>query len=82
MKIVDAKDTRTIDRLLSPARVDDRAFDRRVRTIVDEVRTGGDRALLRFARRFDHAAAPLEVSAKEMRTGAARVEPAVRRAIA
>jgi len=81
MTIVDARDTREIDRLVTPARVDDRAFDRRVQTIVDGVRTGGDRALARFARRFDHVSGPIEVTAEEMRDGAARVEPAVRRAI-
>jgi histidinol dehydrogenase len=83
MKIVDAKNTRAIDRLLAPAeRPGDRAFERRVQRIVDEVRTGGDRALARCAKRFDRLSGPIEVSAKEMRDGAARVEPAVRRAIA
>jgi histidinol dehydrogenase len=83
MKIVDASDTRAIDRLLAPVeRPDDRAFERRVQRIVDEVRTGGDRALARCATRFDRLSGPIEVSAEEMRHGAARVEPAVRRAIA
>ena len=68
--------------MLTPARRDDRAFDRRVQAIVDAVRTGGDRALLRFARKFDRLAAPVEVSAEEIRDGAARVDPPVRRAIA
>ena len=81
MKIVDASDKRRIDRLVTPPRGDDRAFERRVQTIVDAVRTGGDRALARFARRFDHVSGPIEVTAEEMRDGAARVEPAVRRAI-
>ncbi len=82
MRIVEATDTRTIERLLAPARSGDRAFERRVKTIVDGVRTGGAPALARFAKRFDHVSGPLEVSAREMRIGAARVEPAVRRAIA
>ncbi len=81
MKIVDASDTRGIDRLVTPPRRDDRAFERRVQTIVDEVRTGGDRALARFAKRFDRVSGPLEVTEKEIRDGAARVDPAVRRAI-
>ena len=81
MKIVDASDKRAIARLLAPARRDDRAFERRVQAIVDRVRTGGDRALARFARRFDHVSGPIEVTAEEMRDGAARVDPAVRRAI-
>jgi histidinol dehydrogenase len=82
MKIVEASDTRAIDRLLAPAGADDRAFERRVQAIVDAVRDDGDRALAGFARRFDRVSGPIEVTAKEMRAGAARVDPAVRRAIA
>ena len=82
MRIVEANDTRAIDRLLVPAGGDDRAFERRVQAIVDGVRTGGDRALARFAKRFDRVSGPIEVSAADMRTGAARVEAPVRRAIA
>jgi histidinol dehydrogenase len=82
MKIIDASNTRAIDRLVAPAKGDDRAFELRVLRIVEQVRTGGDRALARFARRFDRVSGPIEVTAKEMRDGAARVEPAVRRAIA
>jgi len=81
LKIVSASDTRAMARLLAPARGDDRALDRRVQAIVDAVRTGGDRALTRFARRLDGLSAPIEVSADEIREGASRVEPAVRRAI-
>ncbi|MGH9143211.1 MAG: histidinol dehydrogenase [Vicinamibacterales bacterium] len=82
MKIVEASNARALDRLLAPTGRDDRAFERRVLRIVDEVRSGGDRALSRLARRFDRVTGAIEVSAKEMREGAARAEPAVRRAIA
>ena len=82
MKIVNAGDKRAIARLLTADAADDRAFERRVQTIVDGVRTGGDRALARFAKRFDGVSGPIEVTAKQMRDGAARVDPAVRRAIA
>jgi histidinol dehydrogenase len=87
MKIINASNARAIDRLLaggdpSTGLGAGRAFERRVQAIVDGVRTGGDRALTRFAKRFDHLSGPIEVTAKEMRDGAARVEPAVRRAIA
>ncbi len=82
MRIVEANDTRSIERLLAPGRSGDRAFERRVRTIVDGVQAGGDAALARFARRFDGVSGSLEVSSREIRVGAARVEPAVRRAIA
>ena len=82
MKIIEDRNTRAIDRLIAPAAGDDRALERRVQTIVDAVRTGGDRALARFAERFDHLTGRIEVTPKEMRDGAARVDPAVRRAIA
>ncbi len=82
MRIVEARDTRALNRLLARREHDDRPFERRVQRIVDEVRTGGDRALARFAKRFDRVTSSLEVTPKEMREGAARVDPAVRRAIA
>ena len=82
MKIVEASDTRALNRLLARRERDDRPFERRVQRIVDEVRTGGDRALARFAKRFDRVTGSLEVTPKEMREGAARVDPAVRRVIA
>ena len=82
LRIIDGGDTRAIRRLLAPAARTDKAFDRRVATIVDAVRDRGDRALERFARRFDNVSPPLEVSVDEIRAGAARVEPAVRAAIA
>ena len=82
LRIIDATDTRSIRRLIAASSREDRAFERRVRTIVDAVRTGGDRALERYARRFDGMSPPLEVSAADMHAAAARVDPAVRRAIA
>jgi histidinol dehydrogenase len=81
MRIIEASDTRALSRLLAPATGDDRRFERRVQAIVDAVRAGGDRALERFARRFDQASPPLEVSADEMRREALKVDPAVRLAI-
>jgi histidinol dehydrogenase len=82
VKIIRSSETRAIDRLLAPAGAEDRAFERRVRKIVDTVQTGGDRALARCARRFDGVTGPLEVTPKQMREQAATVDPAVRRAIA
>jgi len=62
VRIIDARNQRALNRLLAPPSRDDRAFERRVRTIVDGVRTGGDRALVGYARRFDRVAPPLEIS--------------------
>jgi histidinol dehydrogenase len=81
MRIVSATDRRALERALPPTRRTDRAFERRVRAIVDRVRADGDRALVGFARRFDGVTPPLEISRDEMQDGAARVAPEVRRAI-
>jgi histidinol dehydrogenase len=81
LRIIDASDRRALDPLLARGRRVDRAFDRRVRAIVDRVRDDGDAALERFARRFDGLTGSLEMSADEIRDGAARVAPDVRRAI-
>ena len=81
MRIVDATNRRALARVFARDRAADRAFLRRVATIVDRVRIEGDRALLRFARRFDDARPPLEVSHKEMLAEAERVPVTVRRAL-
>ena len=81
MRVIDAADRAAMARLFRRAVRSDRALERRVRAIVDRVRDGGDRALTSLARRFDGLRAPIEVTREEMREGAARVEPAVRRAI-
>jgi len=82
MRIIEARDARAINRLLNPPSGRDRVFERRVQTIVDRVRANGDRALNAYARRFDGAAGAREIPASTIRAEAARVDPAVRRAIA
>jgi histidinol dehydrogenase len=81
MKIIEARNKRALNRLLARGRTADRALERRVAAIVDGVRRGGDAALVRFARTLDGVAPPIEVSAAEMRNGAALVSLDVRRAI-
>ena len=81
MRIVESTDRRALARVLRPSVRADQTFERRVRTIVDAVRRDGDRALERFARRFDDVTDGLEVEADEMRREAARVPVDVRRAI-
>ena len=61
LKIVDSKNRRAVQALLAPERVRDAATDRRVAAIVTGVRRGGDRALLRYARKFDGLDEPIEV---------------------
>jgi histidinol dehydrogenase len=82
MRIIEASDKRAIGRVLTPAAPRDRALERRVQTIVDRVRAGGDRALAQLARRFDGVSGAIEVPEATIRAEAARVDPAVRRAIA
>ena len=81
LRIIDASDTGAVERLLARRGRDDGALLRGVRAIVDRVRSDGDRALLRFARKFDGVKPPLEVTTEEMREQARRVAPDVRRAI-
>jgi histidinol dehydrogenase len=81
VKIISAANRAAVNRVLARDTRADAAFDRRVRSIVDRVRTSGDRALLRFARRFDRVTQPIEVPAEEIRAAAERLDPAVRRAI-
>jgi histidinol dehydrogenase len=81
MRIIDAKNRRMAEALLTRDARADVAFDKRVRDIVNRVRRGGDRALSRFAERFDGTTEPLEVSKAEMRDYASLVAPDVRRAL-
>jgi histidinol dehydrogenase len=81
LKIVPSTNRRAVAALLAPARVRDAATERRVATIVSNVRTGGDEALRRYARRLDQLDGPFEVSAEAMREAAATVPRDVRAAI-
>jgi histidinol dehydrogenase len=81
MKIIEATNKRALERVFAKDTSADRAFERRVAAIVNAVRSDGDRALLRFARKFDDARPPIEVSKHEMMAEAARVPVDVRRAI-
>jgi histidinol dehydrogenase len=66
---------------LSPERTRDATTDRRVATIVADVRRDRDRALLRYAKTLDRLDAPVEVVRDEMRRAAAEVPRSVRAAI-
>jgi histidinol dehydrogenase len=81
LKIIDSKNRRQLDALVRRDARADAAFDKRVRDIVNGVRRGGDKALARFAERFDNATEPLEVTRAEMRDYASLVPADVRRAI-
>ena len=81
LRIVDSKNRRAVQALLAPERVRDAATDRRVAAIVTGVRRGGDRALLRYARKFDGLDEPIEVTPDEIWRAAATVPRTVRTAI-
>jgi histidinol dehydrogenase len=81
MRIVEATNRRGVRALLAPERTRDAVTDRRVAQIVADVRREGDRALHRYARRFDGLAGAVEIDGRELRDGAAQVPRAVRAAI-
>ncbi len=81
MKIVDSSNRRAVRALLSPERARDAATDRRVAQIVRDVRRDGDKAVQRYARRFDGFEGALEISKEEMRDAAAQVPRPVRAAL-
>jgi histidinol dehydrogenase len=81
IRIVEASDTAAIEALLWPERDRDGQTEQRVSTIVADVRTNGEAALLRYAREFDRLDGPIEISRKEMQAAAATVSTRVRKAI-
>ena len=81
MKINDAPNKRAIAALFAKKESTDRVFERKVAAIVQKVRTGGDTALLRFAKQFDKLALPIEVTRAEMEAEAATLPVDVRLAI-
>ncbi len=82
IRIIRSQNTKAVDRLLMPSREADRSTARAVSAIVAGVRRGGDRALLKYARKFDALNDSLEVSKDEIEESAARVPPRVRAALA
>jgi histidinol dehydrogenase len=81
LRIVESSNRRAVRALLAPERVRDAATEKRVARIVADVRTGGDAALVRYARTLDRLDAPLEIGTDEMRAAAKTVDAPVRRAI-
>jgi histidinol dehydrogenase len=81
IRVIEASNARALGALLARGAARDPAIARRAARIVESVRRGGDRALLKFARRFDGLDTDIEVSPDEMQAGAARVPSEVRAAI-
>lgn len=81
LKIVESTNHRAVQALMAPGQGRDAATERRVAAIVDDVRRGGDRALLRYAKKLDGLAGAAEISREEMRAAARRVPAETRAAI-
>src|SRR3954467_2927733 len=81
LRIVEATNRRAVRALLAPARVRDAATEKRVARIVGDVRTGGDAALVRYAKTLDGLDGAIEIGSDEMRVSARTVDASVRRAI-
>jgi histidinol dehydrogenase len=81
MKIIESSNTRAVAALIDRRPGRDVALERKVDRIVERVRAGGDRAVVRFARKFDGLDGPMEVSRDEIEAAAERVPLEVRRAI-
>jgi histidinol dehydrogenase len=81
MRIVSSTNRRAVERLLAVDADDDRVTRRQATVIVEAVRTGGDRALRRYARRLDGLTGPIEVPRHAWEEAAASLPPAVRTAL-
>lgn len=81
MKILASSDRRfqgAFDRIKNRGRVVDRKLERVVRTIIDDVRRRGDRALFEYGKRFDRVslnARTIEVSPAEIRKSLSKTGP-------
>ena len=82
MQVVDSSNRRAVARLLSAARVRNRATESRARQIVTGVRDGGDAALRRFASRLDGLSGSIEVARRTWDSEARQLPRAARAAIA
>ena len=81
LRIIHADDRRTVDRLVERKHHRDRSVEKRVRTIVEDVRRRGDRALMKYARELDGLDGPVAIAPREIKRAAGTVPRDVRAAI-
>ena len=81
LRVVESSNRKAVAKLLAPARPDHAATERRVATIVSDVRRNGDAALFRYAQELDGLDGPVEVSREEMWALCTTVPRPVRTAI-
>jgi histidinol dehydrogenase len=82
MRIIQSRDTAAVAALLDRTPTQDAELTRRVTSIVAAVRKDGDRALMAYAKQFDHLVMPVEVTREELLDAAAGVPAAVKQAMA
>ena len=81
IRIIKASNTSAVGALLAAGRDDDAATRKAVAAIVEAVRTGGDRAVAAFARKFDGLEGPIEIPRDEWTRGARQAPRELRRAL-
>lgn len=81
IRIIPSTDTALVEALIAQQPADLAGVERTVRRIVADVRRDGDRALLKYAQRFDGLQGPLELTRGEMERLASEAPRAVRAAI-
>ena len=81
VRIIESTDERGVSRLILRRTRRHAELTRRVATIVERVRRGGDAALLSYARRFDRLTKPIEVTREEMQAASRELPRELRRAI-
>lgn len=81
LPILSSSDAAAVGALIAPRRDDDRATRAAVVKIVDAVRADGDRAVERFARKFDGFAGPFEIPRSEWQREARHAPREVRTAL-
>jgi len=81
IRIIHSTDAPAIAALLDRGPRRDVEVEKRVARIVAAVRRDGDRALLAYAKQFDHLVVPVEVSREEMRDAGSGLPREVRAAI-
>jgi histidinol dehydrogenase len=82
IRTIKSTDSAAVDTLISPRRDDDTATRKAVASIVEAVRKEGDKAVGRYARKFDGLRGPAEIPREQWTRGAREAPPEVRRAIA
>jgi len=81
LRIVEASETRAVEKLLAASRVRNTALETRVARMVETVRQQGDRALRQYARTLDGTTGPLELPRAEWTAAAETLPRGVRAAI-